>query len=540
MNRALTVQDLPPPPPGRTGWPWTEASPALPIHRRDGSPWPMVSVVSPSFNQADYLEETIRSILLQSYPNLEYVIMDGGSSDRSIKIIEKYASFLTYWVSQKDGGQSQAINQGFTRTSGEILAWLNSDDVFEPGALKFAVECLSAGPVWMTGASQGIEADGRPFQLFKPQLFQSGSEWVRHLLEGNSCCIPQTSTFWRKEAWVNSGPLNEKMNYALDHDFFMRLYRQFGPPAIVDQTLSRSRIHPACKSAVPSTHFAKEIVKIGLRHTDLLSAGQRWLVPFRVRRIHGRQALYEAIELADQKMAILSTLRFLKALVLWPSLAWDRMLIGFLLRRRTAGLKWRDRAREHKIFLQDLLKWITGQELNSGTYTKFVLINRLRRQTKARVFIETGTLFGETSRRAAAVFERVVTIELDKTLADRAALSLRDLTNVEVLQGDALEVLPIVLKRAEVRDILVFLDGHFSGEGTAQGELPEPALAELRILANVKDHVNGVIVDDFRSFGVEPGFPTKSQLLQCAETCFPEREFTLSVYWDQLWILRRL
>jgi hypothetical protein len=177
--------------------------------------------------------------------------------------------------------------------------------------------------------------------------------------------------------------------------------------------------------------------------------------------------------------------------------------------------------------------------LNSGAYTKYVLLNRLRRQTRSRVFIETGTLFGDTARRAAAVFERVITIELDPSLADRAAVALRDLPHVEVLKGDALNLLPAVLQRSDVRNVLVFLDGHYSGEGTACGSLPEPAVAALTILAPSKDRLNCVIVDDFRCFGVEPGFPSKSQLLQCAESNFPREEFNIEVVWDQLRIVRR-
>jgi len=200
---------------------------------------------------------------------------------------------------------------------------------------------------------------------------------------------------------------------------------------------------------------------------------------------------------------------------------------------------WLDQLRAKRSFLHDLCNWATGRELNSGAYTKYVLINRLRRQTNSRVFIETGTLFGDTARRAASVFERVVTIELDTSLAERAASALRDLPHVEVLKGDALNLLPAVLKRPDVRDVLVFLDGHYSGDGTACGSMPEPAVAALRLLAPAKDRLNCVIVDDFRCFGVEPGFPTKSQLLECAESNFPEKEFIVQVVWDQLQIVRR-
>ena len=132
---AVTLARLPPPPPGRSGWPWTEAPSPLPPRRADGSPWPRISIVTGSHNQGNYLEETLRSVLLQGYPDLEYIVVDGGSGDGSLQIIERYAPFLTHWEEQPDRGQAAALNSGFRRATGEILAFLNSDDTYLPGAL---------------------------------------------------------------------------------------------------------------------------------------------------------------------------------------------------------------------------------------------------------------------------------------------------------------------------------------------------------------------------------------------------------------------
>src|SRR5215469_2917833 len=117
--RNARLADLPPPPAGHTGWPWTIESMPSPPARTDGSPWPTISIVTPSYNQGQFIEETIRSVLLQGYPALEYIIIDGGSTDQSVEIIKKYEPWLTYWISESDRGQSHAINKGFKRATGE-------------------------------------------------------------------------------------------------------------------------------------------------------------------------------------------------------------------------------------------------------------------------------------------------------------------------------------------------------------------------------------------------------------------------------------
>src|SRR6266850_3696830 len=133
------LNELPPPPTGKTGWPWTEESEQLPEMMPDGRPWPRVSIVTPSYNQGRFVEETIRSVLLQGFPDLEYRVTDGGSTDESVDLIKKYERWLSYWVSEKDRGQSDAINKGWKMSTGKLIAYLNSDDTYYPNTIRDAV-----------------------------------------------------------------------------------------------------------------------------------------------------------------------------------------------------------------------------------------------------------------------------------------------------------------------------------------------------------------------------------------------------------------
>lgn len=185
--------------------------------------------------------------------------------------------------------------------------------------------------------------------------------------------------------------------------------------------------------------------------------------------------------------------------------------------------------------LIDLVKIASFQFSVPHSYTKFRAIKNLKQEVKARVFIEAGTYLGVTTKRCASHFEHVYTIELDKDLAKRAEIFLASTKNVEVLQGDALLILPQILDHS-ISDILVFLDAHFSGGLTACGDLAEPAIEELKILSKYKEKVAGIIIDDFRLFGTEPGFPEKSSVFHAIEEYFPD--FKLKVFLDQILISR--
>lgn len=204
---------------------------------------PKISVVTPSFNQAQYLEETIKSVLDQQYPNLEYIIIDGGSDDGSIEIIQKYSEHLAYWVSEPDEGQTDALIKGFERASGEIMAWLCSDDLYEPYTLREVTETFGRNPHWQVvyGDSLWIDTDGR---YIRPKK-EIGFNRFIWLYEGNY--IPQPSTFWRRGIYEQVGGLDRQWDLAMDADLWIR-FAEFTGLYHVPRVWSRMRDYPEQKN----------------------------------------------------------------------------------------------------------------------------------------------------------------------------------------------------------------------------------------------------------------------------------------------------
>lgn len=253
------MNKLPPSPPGKTGWPWTVATEQLPETLPDGSPWPKVSVVTPSFNQGQFLEETIRSVLLQGYPNLEYIVMDGGSTDDSVEIIRKYEPWLTYWVSEQDQGQSHAINKGFGRASGEILTWLNSDDCLLPNALATVAARRHDEPdaaAWVGGCYR-VTPEGIILSTVMPHGLEHEN------LVAWSCrgWFYQPSCFFSADAWRAVGPLDQGLHYAFDVDLWVRM-TQTGKFVPMPEMLSAAKIHSMAKTQAQRNKLHLELMLI--------------------------------------------------------------------------------------------------------------------------------------------------------------------------------------------------------------------------------------------------------------------------------------
>jgi hypothetical protein len=271
-----TLATLPPAPPGRSGWPWTEACPP-PAGEWADDDWPAVGIVTPSFQQGEFIEETIRSVLLQGYPRLSYVVMDGGSTDASVAIIRRYAPWLASWSSGPDGGQARAIHRGFELAAGEVLAWVNSDDVLAPGAVAHAANAFRRHPAAAViyGAADEIARDGARLRA-ATHVRQADRHALVH--EGNA--IGQPAAFFTRRAYAAAGGLNPDLHWSLDYDLWIRL-AEHGPLVYIGETLASMRIYPEAKTSQGSPAMFDEFRRVGERYGGfgLLNQMIKWLAP---------------------------------------------------------------------------------------------------------------------------------------------------------------------------------------------------------------------------------------------------------------------
>ena len=222
---------------------------------------PKISIVTPSYNQGRFLEQTILSVIGQQYPDLEYIIMDGGSTDNSVEVIKKYESYLTHWESEKDRGQAHAINKGFAMATGEVLGWLNSDDFYLPGTLPFVAEQLDSGkPELLFGNCLHFVDD-------QSRAYGSDvrSEHDRRDLRLADYII-QPSSFWTRQSWLQTGVLDESLHFGFDWDWFIRAMKGGVAFKVEDRYLSTYRIHGEHKTGVGGDKRRIELASIYGRH----------------------------------------------------------------------------------------------------------------------------------------------------------------------------------------------------------------------------------------------------------------------------------
>jgi len=235
----------------------------------------LVSIITPSYNQAAFLEQTMKSVLDQDYANIEYLVADGGSTDGSVDIIKRYAKRLAWWVSEKDKGQADAINKGFARAKGEFIAWVNSDDYYEPGAISAAVAALQANPDvgLVFGDVRVVDRDGRILNNLHYGDWTLADLMTFHI-------IGQPAVFMRRSVLEKAGYLDLKYHFMLDHQLWLRMGIQAGIK-YVPQLWAGAHYHEDCKNLSQAAEFGKDAYHIveWMRATPEFSEKVAWLLP---------------------------------------------------------------------------------------------------------------------------------------------------------------------------------------------------------------------------------------------------------------------
>lgn len=279
---------------------------------------PKITIVTPSYNQGAFLEKTILSVIEQGYPDLEYIIIDGASSDNSVSIIRKYEKYLAHWASEKDRGQAHAINKGFERASGEILGWLNSDDCLEPGALHAVADHARRYPDAgaFVGHGRIVDTSGKEIYYKKPGhlTFEDFCQWM----DGGN--FMQPSCFFRRDAWRLAGPLDEGIHIAFDVDLFLRMVKAVRFQAI-DRLLSTALSHKDAKTTAFRNHMIVDIAVV------VIKAGGERYVRGRLHEMASGLAYYEGnvkkiLSLRPVKIIAPIARLFVKPAVRWRDALW--------------------------------------------------------------------------------------------------------------------------------------------------------------------------------------------------------------------------
>jgi len=234
---------------------------------------PRISIVTPSFNQGHFIEATIQSVLNQNYPNLEYIIIDGGSTDSSVEVIRRYEKSLAYWVSEKDAGAADAIAKGFRHSNGDILAYLNSDDLYLPGTLQAVADAFQRRHTDVVyGNTRWIDAGGNPIGERRQTPFAAAG----YLYGGFD--LQQPAVFWSRQAYEKSGGIDPSYLFTFDTEMFVRFVNQGSRFTHVRQPFAAFRIHERSKSSNEADRCERELDRLRSRHLryPFRSAYAKW------------------------------------------------------------------------------------------------------------------------------------------------------------------------------------------------------------------------------------------------------------------------
>lgn len=238
------------------------------------TPYPKISIVTPSYNQAAYLEQTLNSVLSQGYPNLEYIVIDGGSTDGSVEVIQQYAAQLTYWISEKDQGLYHALQKGFERSSGEIMAWLNSDDLYHRQSLWMVARLFTRYPDahWIMGKNTFFDEQSASLIYPEDSFQERWSPWRFYQLPPGRF-IQQESTFWTRDLWERAGGyINTQLALAGDFDLWARFFRHerlYSTNLLLGGFRDRSANQQSKDRYEEYMQEAREVIKTQMRTRDV-------------------------------------------------------------------------------------------------------------------------------------------------------------------------------------------------------------------------------------------------------------------------------
>jgi len=321
---------LPPPPDHLSGWPYEAApgtSDSLPVY-------PKISIVTPSYGQGRFIERTIRSVLMQGYPNLEYFVMDAGSTDETVDVLKKYDPWLTGWVSERDKGQADAINKGWSRATGEIFAWINSDDWYVPGAFQAVARAFVENPAcnWVHGEVLNTGPTGAVVKHYRPRQMTAADCLGRH-----NYSFHQPGMFWRASLVRQAGPLDPNLHCSFDHELCLRMLLAGEQPVLLPKPISHFQLHAESKSYGIRDRFTREDRQVFAKHAPALSAheraqAQRWLRENEADVL--LDTIYSQLALHRRKAA---TSTFLGNLGLLPLVSPRKAILGLAWRTFVTG-----------------------------------------------------------------------------------------------------------------------------------------------------------------------------------------------------------
>jgi len=300
---------------------------------------PMISIITPTLNQGNTIEETIQSVASQDYPHFEHIVVDGGSTDRTLEILGKYPHLR--WVSEPDRGQSDAINKGIRMSSGDVVAYLNSDDMHRPGAFQAVAEAFASNPQngVVVGDCDLIDAQSRVEGLFRARL-RRREDLLRYWEWGTGFCIPQPAVFVRRELFERVGGFREHLHLAMDYDMWLRLaaHTEF---TVVSKTLAAFRVTPDTKTRRQRSAMTLEAYLVSRNYTRLVPWNERFALGVEShRQIAGHLLSLAEAELAEQTLDRPASRILLRAIGLWPLLCGSPRVwraLGRSLLRSPAG-----------------------------------------------------------------------------------------------------------------------------------------------------------------------------------------------------------